>query len=1071
MAILGNTTATQLDVANTITANKIVKLNGTSSQFLKADGSVDNNSYLTSTGTIDTAKKVPNSLTITNLNGEKKTFNGSVAVDVSSGVNLAAKANALSKSIKVSGGYDIPIEFSTDGSKDVTATIGFPIGQVSCEGSNSAKYKRFACLYVDNDSSVPKGEIDYISNDCCGLFFVGKDYTGSGSTNDSKTNTWGILRVVLRVQSDMRYLTASWVVRTFTDDLIFVQRYDNNSKVGVDLFAYTSGTWDNYTIRCINQGGRGVERKFRMLKSIDSSLTESYSDLATACTTIHGSGTTYAESIKPTDRGIVKVAKQLSTTCSMTTNLGSTTAGNYSGSQSSLTIGISGTLSVGHGGTGCTTLTSGNLLVGNGTGAITTRNIINNTSVGAFGWSSSTGNGIYIPTLNTLAYWNGAYTSTNSNLQYCDRGRFGTIIKTNLNSNASTYLNGSGSWTTPPNTWRTIKVGGTSIGTNELNLKGGTNISLSNSNGTVTVSATGLALSGHTHSYLPLNGGQLTGSLNFSTANAVIEWNTETYRQRIKTTDGSTSGTAVFTFQQSSNSGSSWTDLFTVKDDGTVVATTFSGNATSATVVKDANGTMKLYAEYNNEINFGGTNNSGIIYFGYQGKDSKAIPTDFYFGGATGTAKVHATNFYVLNKSTDSVLTSGGTKSWTTGATAKALVARDDNGYIYAKYVSTAISAEDSKEPTHFYYTYNSDNWIRKMTYNRLKTLLNSSLTVCEANLKWGGRDISGGMSPVDAAAMSCISANKAQFCNPDGVTIEYTTDGGTTWAAYPSITDAQKINLMSDIGQNFYIGGSASATVTTDCKLRITLNATSMGLYTLLKKILVNISTNGASNCSVIIESSNKGSETTWSTLRTSAISGYSNWNSLTFDKNFGGGNTATSNVANYRLTFQIGGINSGSAGNLYVINILLFGTTAWAYCSQMAKTGHLYSYDYNQNAYFPKMIYLNNSSSWGAVTATKNTYWSLRTPEGKDEWLCVPANGLLPSSANSSTGQSSLGTNSWYFKSAYIKNVYGTADVAKAAYIATGTTAHPAGNYNFVIESGTHTSSPNANTIYFVT
>jgi hypothetical protein len=37
-------------VTGSITGNTIVKNNGTSSQFLKADGSVDSNSYLTTTG-------------------------------------------------------------------------------------------------------------------------------------------------------------------------------------------------------------------------------------------------------------------------------------------------------------------------------------------------------------------------------------------------------------------------------------------------------------------------------------------------------------------------------------------------------------------------------------------------------------------------------------------------------------------------------------------------------------------------------------------------------------------------------------------------------------------------------------------------------------------------------------------------------------------------------------------------------------------------------------------------------------------------------------------------------------
>ena len=96
----------------------------------------------------------------------------------------------------------------------------------------------------------------------------------------------------------------------------------------------------------------------------------------------------------------------------------------------------------------------------------------------------------------------------------------------------------------------------------------------------ITPSSIGAAASGHTHNYLPLSGGQLTGSLNFSTADAVIEWNTNSYRQRIKITDDSTANTPVFTFQQSSDNGSSYKDLFTIYDNGNVTASTFIGNLT-----------------------------------------------------------------------------------------------------------------------------------------------------------------------------------------------------------------------------------------------------------------------------------------------------------------------------------------------------------------------------------------------------------------------------------------------------------------------------------------------------------
>ena len=37
----------------------------------------------------------------------------------------------------------------------------------------------------------------------------------------------------------------------------------------------------------------------------------------------------------------------------------------------------------------------------------------------------------YVPTLSVMDYWNGAYSSTSSNNQYCDSRRFGTIVTKN----------------------------------------------------------------------------------------------------------------------------------------------------------------------------------------------------------------------------------------------------------------------------------------------------------------------------------------------------------------------------------------------------------------------------------------------------------------------------------------------------------------------------------------------------------------------------------------------------------------------------------------------------------------
>ena len=87
---------------------------------------------------------------------------------------------------------------------------------------------------------------------------------------------------------------------------------------------------------------------------------------------------------------------------------------------------MTGTLGVGHGGTGAMTFTSGELLIGNGANAIGTRTIKNMTAKGNLGWTNANTD-IYIPTVNTLAYWDGRYNSSSSNLTYCVKGAFGTL--------------------------------------------------------------------------------------------------------------------------------------------------------------------------------------------------------------------------------------------------------------------------------------------------------------------------------------------------------------------------------------------------------------------------------------------------------------------------------------------------------------------------------------------------------------------------------------------------------------------------------------------------------------------
>lgn len=69
-----------------------------------------------------------------------------------------------------------------------------------------------------------------------------------------------------------------------------------------------------------------------------------------------------------------------------------------------------------------------------------------------------------------------------------------------------------------------------------------------------------------------------------------LGWLDGTVRQKILIADNSTPNDAVFTFQQSTDSGSSFTNLLTIKDNGEVLANKFTGilngNANSSTKIK-----------------------------------------------------------------------------------------------------------------------------------------------------------------------------------------------------------------------------------------------------------------------------------------------------------------------------------------------------------------------------------------------------------------------------------------------------------------------------------------------------
>ena len=157
-----------------------------------------------------------------------------------------------------------------------------------------------------------------------------------------------------------------------------------------------------------------------------------------------------------------------------------------------------------------------------------------------------------------------------------------------------------------------------------------------------------------------------------------------------------------------------------------------------------------------------------------------------------------------------------------------------------------------------------------------LQQSLNDSIeeAMLEANQQWGGPDISGSLSPIEAVATPVVGTNKLAFCNPDGVTIEYSVDNGSSWNDYQS-SDNEITKLFNGRGTNIALGkkgNEVSAEVGSGSiqdKLRITMDASTMGVYFRIKRFLINVSTNGANGLYVNIEKSTIGAPDNFVSVR----------------------------------------------------------------------------------------------------------------------------------------------------------------------------------------------------------
>lgn len=233
--------------------------------------------------------------------------------------------------------------------------------------------------------------------------------------------------------------------------------------------------------------------------------------------------------------------------------------------------------------------------------------------------------------------------------------------------------------------------------------------------------------------------------------------------------------------------------------------------------------------------------------------------------------------------------------------------------------------------------------------------------SINENYLTWGSgkQQVVG---PMDMAIANYLNANRLSFMPAKNIKVYYSNNGGKTFTDY-GLNEDQKVSLVTTgLGNTLYMGKKTNGTqIAGQDLLRVEITAENGNLYFSLKKIMLQISTNGAAGCYVIVEKKMNGSST-FSNVGKYAISGWSGWNAITCNSYMGG--SSTSSINTMRLTFGFDSYTTNynpSKNNVKfcIMKIAMHGENCWTNQNgKMAETGNLYSWDVNKKASFPSNL-----------------------------------------------------------------------------------------------------------------
>lgn len=224
---------------------------------------------------------------------------------------------------------------------------------------------------------------------------------------------------------------------------------------------------------------------------------------------------------------------------------------------------------------------------------------------------------------------------------------------------------------------------------------------------------------------------------------------------------------------------------------------------------------------------------------------------------------------------------------------------------------------------------------------------------ISEAYLNYGGKNIMNGFSPVDAALISALSANRFALMPADAIAVEYTRDGGATWSDYGASAE-DKINLFTSRHSSGFVIGKgdniiykgASTENALNYKLRITIDNSKSNLYANIWKYAIWCATNGNTQCALSIDKT-IGAQTTWvNVVDKQEMRGWTGWNIINTP------NTQYSTDATSKIRFTFESLSSTivrESRGFSIFRLYAFGDANGSTPSTMADIGVPYNVYYN--------------------------------------------------------------------------------------------------------------------------